>query len=360
MAKTLLEVISENNFTLLQSGDRWVMRCPFHEGDHSPSFTVYPTQTYFCFGCKAWGDAFKFLKDFKQWDNTTIQEYLGEDYKSVIENKPKIIKVRNVLETYKFIYDVAEEYHKFLLKTPGALQYLQNRGLTMDTITTYKIGYTDGHVLHPYWALEQKIANEIGLINKGGYETLSHRITIPNITDDGYADFIIGRTVTNDKVKYLGLRIAKPIYGFYEIRKSPVIFLAEGQFDWLTLRQWGYPAAVLSGGNLSRSNLILLRDKKVVIIPDLDDSGIGMDTAKTLKEQLGESAQILDYSELQTSKGKLDISTLGESPGSKELFDIIVKEQCPWIMFMRTRILTKWFPHLVSTIPSHLTLKLQV
>lgn len=38
-------------------GSRWVMRCQFHN-DRTPSLVLYPeNQTFYCFGCGAWGDA---------------------------------------------------------------------------------------------------------------------------------------------------------------------------------------------------------------------------------------------------------------------------------------------------------------
>jgi DNA primase len=41
--------------------ERYVARCPFHE-DRTPSFVVYPhTQSFYCFGCHAHGDALTFL-----------------------------------------------------------------------------------------------------------------------------------------------------------------------------------------------------------------------------------------------------------------------------------------------------------
>jgi hypothetical protein len=41
---------------LRQRGQRLTGRCPFH-ADDTPSLSVYPNQTFFCFGCQAWGDA---------------------------------------------------------------------------------------------------------------------------------------------------------------------------------------------------------------------------------------------------------------------------------------------------------------
>jgi DNA primase len=46
---------------LRRSGKKLVGRCPFHD-DRNPSFVVYPgTQSFYCFGCHAAGDAFSFL-----------------------------------------------------------------------------------------------------------------------------------------------------------------------------------------------------------------------------------------------------------------------------------------------------------
>lgn len=353
MVKTLSEILTEEDIALEDSsGGRLVARCMFHTGDHEASFTIYPNQTYFCFGCEAWGDVVKFLVDYKHLTFEQAVERVGADYKVRTIDKPQVIKVKNTLNSYKYLYDIAEQYHQFLLQTPGAIKYLNNRGLTNETISRYKLGYTDGGVLKINWAWEQEMALEMGLINGNGFELMSHRITIPNITESGMADFLIGRTITNDKIKYLGARMPKPIHGFYEVRHSPIIFLAEGQFDWLTLRQWGFPAAVLGGSHLSKPNLALIRDKKVIIVPDLDPHGQGMQAANKVKAQLGENATILDYTELQEGTEKLDISELAKSPGGQLLFTTIVKEQLPWIGLISTRILNRWFPNLQITTPS--------
>lgn len=361
MVKALEEVLVEQGIVVEDSsGGRKVATCPFHEGDHEASFTIYPNHTYFCFGCQEWGDGVKFLVDFKHWTFNQAVEYVGADYKMRSADKPQVIKIKNAVATWEFLYDISEQYHQFLLETPGALNYLYKRGLTLETITKFKVGYSDGAVLKLNWAWEHELALETGIINKNGFEMMSHRITIPNLTEDTYADFLIGRTITNDKIKYLGARVPKPLHGFYAIRQSPVIFLAEGQFDWLSLRQWGFPAAVVGGTHLSRHNLQLLADRKVVIVPDLDESGIGMAAAQKIAAQLGEAATILDYSELKTSEGKLDVSALAEFPGGEALFKQIVMEQIPWITLLSRRTQAKWFPTLQINKSSDSISRLQV
>lgn len=344
MAKTLVEVLTEYGVDLIQSGDRYKAYCPFHKDD-TPSFTVYPNGTYYCFGigCEVWGDAVKFLTD-KGLSAKEAREYVGEDYIQPRAEKSKVIKIRNTLNTWSFLDSVATQYHEFLLSIPGAVNYLLSRGLRMETIKKYRIGYTDGKVLNLMYAWERSLADEIGLMNRSGYETLSHRITIPNLLDRGQCDFIMGRTIINDKIKYLGLRMPKPLIGFFEVRKSPIIFMVEGQFDWLTLRQWGYPAVCISGSNSKDYILKTLVEKDVVIVPDLDD-GPGMTAAKAYKKFFGEKGTILDYSSLKVNDLKLDISSLAEREDGEQAFKEIVMGQIPWIMSLSKVQLNKWLPH---------------
>ena len=343
MGKGLIEILQENNISLQKRGERWVAHCPFHEGDHSPSFTIYPNMTYFCFGCRAWGDAVKFLVDYKGMPIYMAMDYVGEEFRKRVDKKT--IKITgNTIETYHFLSKVAESYHQFLKQTPGAIAYLHYRGLTDETIAKFGIGFSDGGVLDINTVDDYKIALEIGLINENGYETLAHRITIPNFINRKYVnlcDFIIGRTVAKDKMKYLGLRMPKPIYGLTDVI-SPIVFIAEGQFDWLMLRQWGYPAIVAGGTHIPSYNLIALKSKKVIIVPDNDE--VGLKAAEELHGKLPDSI-ILDYG----SCGIKDVAELGTKEDGRDQFDKLVKEQVSWISDMSQDQQTKWFPRLVES-----------
>ena len=347
----LVEILEENNIELISStNNRQVARCMFHNGDNTPSFTVYPNETYYCFGCRVWGDSVKFLVEYKGMTDAEAREYVGEDYKLPKEDKNKVIKVRNVSRTWPFLYGVASAYHAFLCQTPGAINYLQSRGLTRDTIDHNLIGFTDGHVLQFQFADEYRLGQDVGLLSRNGYEALSHRITIPNLITDREVDFITGRTVTNDKVKYLGLRVPKPLFGFHSVSKSPILFMVEGQFDFLTLRQWGYPAISISGSSLKGPDRLLLKNKQLLIVPDNDD--VGLKSAASVQKSLP-GTEILDYK----SYGTKDINSFAvEVPGAEEIFkDLILETILPWLTFLSRETLTKWFPTLVNTLYSPLT-----
>lgn len=341
MSKTLIEVLTEQEIELNSSGNgRWVAVCPFHEGDRDPSFTVYThNDTYYCFGCNAWGDAVKFLCDYKGWTTKEAQDYVGVDHEYKKAEKPKVIKTKNTLRTWEFLDRVAQIYHANLLTTNGAFTYLRSRGLSDATIRDYHLGYTDGRLLQIDLAGDFEIAHECGLINNNGYETLAHRITIPNYCGVGRCDYIMGRTVTNDRIKYLGLRMPKPIYGFTANAKSPILFMAEGQFDWLILEQWGYPSIVMSGSHLPRYHQMSLRDKMVIIIPDNDSTG--QETAKKVHASLSNS-YILEYSQL----GVKDIGELGALPDGERMLAELLKEQ-EWYQTIRSSKdhWMKWLPN---------------
>jgi len=327
MSKSLLEILQESDIKMVQRGDRWVAHCPFHAGDNSPSFTVYPNMTYFCFGCRVWGDGVKFLMDYRGMPFAMALEIAGEQSRS--RPAKRVIKVNNTGMIWPYLREVAERYHQFLLVTPGAVSYLHYRGLTDETISRFRLGFTDGALIDPQTEGEYFVALHAGVVTENKdhdwWETLAHRITIPNlIPNTNYCDFIMGRTVTKDKIKYLGLRIPKPLFGLQEAAENETIYLVEGHFDWLILKQWGYPAIVSGGTNIPAYNLVPLKSRRLVIVPDNDEPGLA--AAQRLQARVPDSI-ILDYADL----GVKDVGELGTRADGRTLFDQKVGEQVTWL-----------------------------
>lgn len=347
MVKTLVELLKAENINVFESSEgRSVAHCPFHKGDREPSFTIYPDNTYWCFGCRVWGNPVKFLVDYKGMSSKEATEIVGVDY-DIPKAEKRVIKIKNIAKTGIFLYEVAQKYHEYLRSQSGPQNYLMERGLTAETTDKYLLGYTDGAVLDFKFVSQYEMANEVGLLNKGGFESLSHRITIPNIVDNKYVDFMIGRTVINDKIKYLGLRMPKPICGFYEVRNSPILFLVEGNFDFLVLKQWGYPAIVMSGSHISKYNYSLLRGRTIVVVPDNDEAGSKAveDIAKFIPNII-----VLDYKHL----GVKDIGELATKEGAKETFDSLVSEAL-WRTPSLNQTWQKYLPISIDITPLLLT-----
>src|SRR5438094_720720 len=58
-------------------GSRRYARCPFHQ-DRSPSLVLYlATRTWFCFGCRQWGDAIDWVARLEGLDFLGASEFLG-------------------------------------------------------------------------------------------------------------------------------------------------------------------------------------------------------------------------------------------------------------------------------------------
>ena len=66
--KTDIEDIVSTYVSLRKRGNTSVGLCPFHN-EKTPSFTVYnDTQSFYCFGCGAGGDAIGFIKKIENLD----------------------------------------------------------------------------------------------------------------------------------------------------------------------------------------------------------------------------------------------------------------------------------------------------
>lgn len=52
---------------LRKLGSRYTALCPFHNED-TPSFVIYPDNSFYCFGCQAHGDVIDFMKLLKNFD----------------------------------------------------------------------------------------------------------------------------------------------------------------------------------------------------------------------------------------------------------------------------------------------------
>jgi DNA primase len=89
--------------------------------------------------------------------------------------------------------------------------------------------------------------------------------------------------------KYLGLPGAKPLLGWNQARGSATVVVVEGVFDFLTLRQWGYPVVALLGTNVRPDQVDQLRAfSRDYLVLDTDDAGV--EATLALQEAIGNTA----------------------------------------------------------------------
>jgi len=142
----LVEFIS-SYFPLKKTGRNWRARCPFHN-EKSPSFTVSPErQIWKCFGCQKAGDVFGFLMEYEKMGFgeaiRTLAEKTGVklEYRGHGDDK----QLRDEREILFEINHLTSEFYNFVLtKTKfgeRASAYLKKRGITLESINLFKIGY---------------------------------------------------------------------------------------------------------------------------------------------------------------------------------------------------------------------------
>lgn len=131
---------------LKKRGRHHVACCPFH-GEKTPSFTVSEEMQIFkCFGCGKAGDVFTFLQEYERIDFREALEELAKlagvtlIKSSLIDHQESKKKLLVEINT-----QVAKFYNYILLSHPlgkPALEYTTNRGITVETIKTFNIGFS--------------------------------------------------------------------------------------------------------------------------------------------------------------------------------------------------------------------------
>src|SRR5512141_2626709 len=122
--------------------------CPFHK-EKTPSFSVHATKQFFyCFGCHAKGDVFKFVQKI---ENITfgeairlIAQKLGVPMPKVQYDSPAEARQADLRRQLVDINERACAWFQEQLRKPdgaNAREYLTGRGLTPEILAKFRIGF---------------------------------------------------------------------------------------------------------------------------------------------------------------------------------------------------------------------------
>lgn len=261
----LLEYCEALGMHLKRSGTRYVANCPLpmHNGtDTNPSFTVYPNQTFYCFGCLNSGDA------------TELARFLGIE--------PPVILRKKTRKTVQKYFDPNEAQIELMTRfvdiysgyIPKSIRKYLNvcRGFTDEEIEVFKIGYCTGRRFYLKLA-ERKLAYLLGIVNFLGWEKFGSRIIIPEMRNDKVIWFQ-GRTITEEHpLKYLNVKLSPPLFGIESCTGSKYVWVTEGTIDALSLITAGEPAVALIGAFLANRHKDFFFGRIVKICLDSDDAG---------------------------------------------------------------------------------------
>ena len=343
----IVELIS-SYLSLKQAGKDHVGLCPFHN-EKTPSFSVSAQkQLYYCFGCGAGGNAIRFMMDL---NGTSFIETL-EDLGKRVGINLATIKENKQETSHKKLYDImdlANNFYNYQLRKSSTkeapIEYLKNRGFSGEIAKRFQIGWAP-----PGWdnilnhLINQAIPNDLimnsGLINESRgkkFDRLRSRITFPIKNRRGQVLGFGGRTINNDKPKYLNspetniFNKGSTIYGIHEAttaQKINNLIITEGYLDVISLSQAGLTNVVATLGTAitkSQLNLLFRETEHLIFCFDGDKAGVnaGIKACKISLEMLSDNRQV-DFCFLEEDD---DPDQLVKKVGPKEFFNHTKKQQ---------------------------------
>jgi DNA primase len=295
--------VLEPYIELKRAGAQYKALCPFHD-EKNPSFTVQKgDKHYHCFGCQAHGDAIEFLMSYLKLSFNDAIEHLAEKFHIHLErveskeqeSGPKRSTIKQALEQACLLY----QYTLTLTEEGRApLQYLINRGMSLDFIQTFRIGFAPNisgytrKILHAK-GFSDEVLLAAGLIAKSdtgrSRDFFSERITFPIHDPQGqvigfsarkYMDETYGGKYINTSETPL-FKKSKVLFGLNysrrRIAKERQAIIVEGQVDALRLIDSGFDYTVAGQGTAFGTGhveeLLHLGVQKVFLVMDQDRAG---------------------------------------------------------------------------------------
>lgn len=346
---------------LFKAGANFKAACPFHN-EKTPSFFVSPARDiWHCFGCGAGGDIFRFVGQIEGVEFPEALEILAARAGVQLKKEdPRLLTERK--RFLALLEEAAKYFEGELAKRKDVLAYLEERGLTHETIKNFRIGYALqswegllGHLAQKGFRGEETERAGLAIISQRPeaksrfYDRFRARIMFP--ISDGSARIIgfSGRIFERDLPKGEapenagGKYINTPQTALFdksrvlylwdraknEIRKEGACILVEGQMDALLSHQAGVQNAVATSGTaLGREHLRIIRrlSQKLLLAFDADQAGVEA-TRRGVDLALLEG---FDVNIIEVPSGKDPAETIRENPS---LWRETVKKARPVIAF---------------------------
>lgn len=271
--------------------------CPFHN-EKTPSFVVYPeTQSFYCFGCGAAGDAISFVRKYNNLGYVEAVKQLAsragmplpEEDDKESRARQRLLEINRCAARY--FYEQLNE------KTPEAAQarryWKEKRGLSDAAIRRFGLGYAPDsfsgllHYLRHRGFSEAELENS-GLVKRSAkgnlYDIFRHRVMVPIIDVRGAIIAFGGRVLDDSKPKYINspetmvYKKSRTLFALNVAKKSPSkrYILCEGYMDVISMHEAGFDTAVCACGTaLTPEQIKLLSEyaDEAVLCYDSDEAG---------------------------------------------------------------------------------------
>jgi len=367
-AVDFVALVEERTELRRSSGANYMGRCPFHE-ERTPSFSVNAQKKMFhCFGCGVEGDVFDYVEQMENVDFTGALELLaartGIELEVEDEDPQAAERRRHRERLLELLERTAAFYERVLWESREAAParvYLAERGLTEETLRTFRVGYApsawDTVLMSSQRAgFKARELHDAGLVVRGGrdgtgrvYDRFRSRITFPLADARGRVLGFGARTMSDNRgPKYLNtaeneiFHKGRMVYGAHLARaaagKAGAVIVCEGYTDVLALRQSGVENVVASMGTaLTEDQVGELRKLAPVIQLALDADDAGQEAMLRAARVAASSKVELRVVPLPEGRDPADVA-LAEGA---EAVRTLVSRSVPFVRFRVERTLAR-------------------
>ena len=300
LARTDLAALIGGYVSLKRAGSNQTGSCPFHS-ERTPSFTVFSaSNSFYCFGCGAGGDAITFVRKIENLEYEDAVEFLARRAGIRIQRAPETFGGKKYDRTrlFEMNRDAARFFHSALYQNnPGAhaaLAYLtEKRGLSRAVITHFGLGYSPAeydvffnHMKGKGYTEDELIAGFLcGRSERGGlYSSFRNRVMFPIIDLSGNIIAFGGRVMDDSQPKYKNssdtpvFKKSKNLFAlnFARTACADQLILCEGYMDVIAMHAAGFTNAVATLGTAlteDQARMMTRYTKKVIISYDMDEAG---------------------------------------------------------------------------------------
>jgi replicative DNA helicase len=258
---TLLSLIEDYGYSLEKRGIEYWMKCPFHEGDTDPSFSISPTEkgyVWYCFGCKRGGGAIKFIAFHDHISTKEARRKWDKLNGKVVDKSPNVLD-----DILLYLQEEAKKSDKFK-------DYLNDRHVSKETAEVFRLGYcNDFQDLCTMFGIGGSDLKELGLWD------MSNSVIFPFEDIDGVFKFHGRKIDSKDYMTQTGKTWRNSLWGL-SFLKEDIVYVVEGYHDVLVGYEKGYSCVAMSGTTMHSEFWQELRErniKKVIFMPDGDNAG---------------------------------------------------------------------------------------
>jgi DNA primase len=311
----IVRVVGDYVTGLKKKGTSWMACCPFHQ-EKTPSFSVNGSKGfYYCFGCGKKGSVFNFVMELEGLSFPeavkVVAEKAGVPLPEMVDDKRFETRRKEADEVVQLNAWALAFWERQLAEdnaeSRAAREYVEGRGLTQETVKTFRLGYAPnswdalGNHLKSQGATIGQIERS-GLVVKkeqgGYYDRFRGRLIFP-VTDAQGRPVAFGARAMRpgDEPKYLNspetaaYTKGRHLFGLGvtrdEIRKKRFAILVEGYLDLIVPYQFGVRNIVAGLGTaLTTEQAKLLRRFAQRVVVNYDGDRAGIKAAKRAIETL--------------------------------------------------------------------------